>query len=144
VTHRDNFHIKDFVKLLLNPTLNIRLELENSYFDFCLPKTEKKLYSHTKYQEALRFIANKETMESYHNIIDFILCESFPELKNPCFNFYNNKGNTFKEQTPKNIIESYDRVLSEVVLEMILILFENKINKWDYITETLNVLLLIL
>ena len=57
------------------------------------PKTEKRLLEEAGYLEAFILVTRRKKMDKYRSIIDFLLCETFPnKWRYRCALYYNNRG----------------------------------------------------
>lgn len=80
------------------------------------PKTETKLDS-LEYQEALGHAVRSIDASKYQSVMDLLLCLSFPYFKPSAMAFYRGKGPPLREMVPDSLLEAYDTVLSDTVLE---------------------------
>jgi len=55
------------------------------------PKAELMLFNDSTNMKALFWLTGKKNT-AYRSVIDFLFCESFPNFKRFCFEFYNNEG----------------------------------------------------
>ena len=88
-------------------------------FTAIFKKTEAKIFSHSKYQKALANLLRHQDHSKYRGLIDFLFCECFPVWKETCFEFYQGTSKRLGKESGINraVLESYDLVLSEVILE---------------------------
>ena len=74
-------------------------------------------------------------------MIDFLVCEIFPEWKMACRLFYHKRGPQLKDHKDMNdkLIEVYDIVISEYVLELALAnLNEKRFKSWKKFKEEID------
>jgi len=108
-----------------NKNMNISLSQQLNYslegvYDSLFVSTSKKL-KQEKYKEALKWIAPEILLEKYQSPVDFLFCEIFLSWRSECFRFYQNNGPGLITALPKELRNAYDRVLSELCLELALI-----------------------
>ena len=83
--------------------------IQPSYSVF--PRVEKML-EESEFQAALKFIASRKKMDRYHDMIDFLLCETFQELRHSCFKYYRGNGPRLIEVTTKEQREKFEIILA--------------------------------
>ena len=114
--------------------IRFKYTIELNYSTF--PLTEQKLRDNNNYEEAIKEISPYRLMSKYKTIIDFIFCEIFTDWKELCHKFYSGEGPCMTESVnvSPEIIESFDIILSDLVLEASLELYKNKDNKYTWKT----------
>jgi hypothetical protein len=104
-------------------------------------KAEKKL-EQTDYQQALAGLCPRRNMDRYRSMMDCLFAEVFPELQAACWKFYDGNGPQLRKDPKLNpdnlhysevpLIRAYDRVLCDVVLEMLLAAWKENKRKRDW------------
>jgi len=100
---------------MLSLSLSIHQECEvisDDQFETIFKGTEEML-NETKYQKALIYISDHETMNKYRSMMDFLFCELFPKYKKGCFNYYEDEDKypRLKNILDKSQIEIFDGLL---------------------------------
>ena len=55
----------------------------------------QKWLSFDDHRKALNFAASRKSAASYHSVMDFLLCETFPMFREPCLKWYGDCGPRF-------------------------------------------------
>jgi len=107
------------------------------------PRTEAKLEK-SIYQEGLEYVASRKRMERYYSMMDFLFCESFPEWRFICFQYYNGIGPPLIDTSnvSTSMLKSYDVMLCDGMLELCKIAVKQKKKlAWRHVYESFHELL---
>jgi hypothetical protein len=129
--------------MALECSIRIACELHFENYSSVFTRTEEKL-NDDRYQEALKFVADKRSMNSYRSTEDFLFCETFPEWRPKCRKYYNEKGPALKDDpdSSKQLIKLWDIVLSDLVLEVALTNLNGpKIKNWKVFKQGIHKIL---
>ena len=95
--------------------LQLRLQPKTGITDSLFPKTEE-LLEQLKFQRILKamILNSNGSVQNYRTLVDFYFCETFPEWKESCFQFYKDDKLQLKDHPSitKSKIRMYDNTLS--------------------------------
>ena len=99
------------------------LPLGSEYLDTVLPKTEAFLRDHA---HLLRLLRNRIGGETYHSVMDAVLCAFLPDQVEPCRAFYVGEGTPLVERISRKALAAIDahllnsvRLLSSIYREIV-------------------------
>ncbi len=99
------------MSLRLVCTVSCELDVSGGVTQSVLKKSEAWLQASSKHQRALKHVARRKDMERYRSVLDFVLCELFPEHQAPCRRFYAGKGPRLVELESSEEIERLDTAI---------------------------------
>jgi hypothetical protein len=125
--------------LMLSCSLSVvmiqSLEVFGGATQSIFPQVEVILLGSTDYQQALKFVAARKKMNSYHSMVDFLFCELHPEWRMACRRFYAGNGPQLKDQiTPEQLVEFNGRLLKAIEVAHDLFCEQHR-KSWDWYRE---------
>ena len=79
-------------KVVQKVRLKLGLDIEGGVTSSIFPEIELWLNEDTDHYNAVRFFGRRRKMDKYRSLVDFLVSETFDEIKHLCMKFYAGKG----------------------------------------------------
>lgn len=136
------------LSLSIEQKFELRLEITARACATIFPKTEKKLFNHTKYQKAIMYLFRNNDVSWYRSMVDMVFTELFPiPWRVRCKQYYAEEGPLFKDYNglTLSMIKAIDAIMCEMMLERALQMHEKSLQEewgWNDLKSEMNEIIL--
>lgn len=124
-----------YARLTVSQRMLLDLDLFGGATESIFPEVERFLEADSDHQKALQWIAKNKDSSRYRSVMDFIVCETFPEWRSACFRYYAGSGVLLRDEITMDQRDQYAWKLMEMVYGAYKAFCEERWMSWGHLRE---------